>query len=107
NEQKHGKYTSPREPWIQSLASLCNIFGMSEEVTLKFMLEFFSNHPESLNPQKPIRIETYIEKPVKDVYIRYAHQHNSWLQEEHKQDTPCLPDEIFSQLPSFLPKLCN
>lgn len=109
-EAKDGKYGSPREPWIQSLASYCNCFGMSQELTQELMILYFANHPESLNPEKPINVEKYIIAPVKDTYIRYADQHATWVDnvvEEKVFETPTLPEDIFPILPKFFKDLTS
>lgn len=108
-ENKRGAYESPREPWIQGLAAYCNQFGMSEGKSLEFMLKYFSQHPKSLNPSKPIDIEKYIVAPVKDTYVRYANQFGIWIDNNETEleiETPSLPDKIFDNIPNFL-KVCN
>jgi hypothetical protein len=107
-EAKDGQYASPREPWIQSLACYCNCFGMSRVRTLELMVQYFANHPESLNPEKPISVEKYIIAPIKDAYIRYADQHGTWVDTAVKEavfETPTLPDDIFPILPQFFKDL--
>ena len=108
-EAKDGKYGSPREPWIQSLASYCNCFGMSQQRTHELMLKYFAQHPETLNPDKPLNVEKCIVAPVKDTYTRYAEQHGTWtdssIEKEEIFDTPMFPDDIFPMLPPFFEKL--
>ena len=106
-EGKRGKYGSPREPWIQILASYCNQFGMSGDITLELMLKYFANHPESIRPDKPITVEKYIIAPVKDVYKRYADQHSTWEENEPEKiiQTPTIPNSIYHALPKFFKKI--
>lgn len=106
NERKEGIYRSPREPWIQKLASLCNQFGMSYEKASKYMLAYFSEHPESTRSDKPVDIDKYIINPVQDVYKRYASQFNIWEPPATEQaalaETPLLPAAMFDTLPAFI-----
>lgn len=106
NERKEGVYRSPREPWIQKLASLCNQFGMSYEKASKYMLAYFSGHPESTRSDKPVDIDKYIVNPVQDVYKRYASQFNIWeppvTEQASVAETPVLPAAVFDTLPAFI-----
>jgi ribosomal protein S17E len=103
-EQKRGQYASPREPWIQVLASYCNQFGMSCEKALELTLKYFSGHPESIRPDKPIDIQKYLVDPVRDAYKRYSDQFCTWEKDESTEDfeTPSLPNSVYENLPKFL-----
>jgi Protein of unknown function (DUF3987)/VirE N-terminal domain len=102
----NGEYQSPREPWIQKLAGLCNQFGMLAEFTLQYVLKFFKNHPESLRADKPIEVETYLIQPVKDAYERYAAQFDTWVNMavDGEAETPLIDENVYSNLPKVLQK---
>jgi hypothetical protein len=107
--KSNGEYGSPREPWIQKLASLCNQFGMQQEFTLEYILKHFKNHPESVKPDKPIDVKSYLIHPVKDVYERYSTQFDTWVNmaAEGEVETPLIEDAVYSNLPKVLQKACS
>jgi Protein of unknown function (DUF3987)/VirE N-terminal domain len=107
--KKNEEYKSPREPWIQKLACRCNLFGMSKEKCLEYILKYFKNHPESIRPDNPIDVKTYLINPVEDTYKRYADNFGKWQLkvESDKSNTPTIPDAVYFQLPSILKDMCN
>jgi hypothetical protein len=105
--RKEGEYKSPREPWIQKLASRCNLFGMEEAATLGFILKYFEHHPESVRADKPIDVEKYLIAPVKDVYKRYKDQFDTWSDfNAEDEPTPVIDESVFESLPPLLQRLC-
>lgn len=107
SEKKNGEYGSPREPWIQKLACLCNSFGMSKDATLNYCLQYYSMHPESIRESKPINVATYIIAPIEDAYQRYAGEFGRWEAEDEidSYKTPALPDSVFDKCPPFIRSL--
>jgi|GEM_PF-1078218 len=103
NEKKEGAYQSPRQPWVQKLASRCNVFGMSRERTLELVIKHFKAHPESLRKDKPINVQTYLIQTVNDVYSRYASAFDTWQRNDKTEEciAPNFPDELYTALPPF------
>lgn len=104
-EKKYGEYGSPRQTWIQRLASHCNQFGIELEYTLEYFSKYYSSHKESVRADKPIDVESYIVNTVNDTYKRYEDQFQIWDNDIEKANTPILPDKIFEKLPSVLKKI--
>ena len=115
---KMGKYQSPREPWIFSLACRCNYLGMSKDMCLEFTYKKFSSHPESVRADKPIDVNAYLIKPIHSAYKQNKHLYGKWQEvtvNEHadnkdsKDDftTKSFPDSVYKTLPIFLQKLCE
>ena len=109
-EKKNGEYgTNAREPFIQKLASLCNSFGVSEKVCIKYTLNMIKNHPASLRKDKPIS-EKYIISPIKDTYKRYEKDFGTWKQYASKLDltqTPFIPAIVYKNIPTILKMYVN
>jgi Protein of unknown function (DUF3987)/VirE N-terminal domain len=103
-----GEYGSPRESWIQQLASLCNQFGMAEASTLKYVLKYFEHHKESIRTEKPIDVDKYLRAPVKDVFMRYKAQFNTWNDYNEKEaEAPLVEEDVYKELPPLLSGVCN
>jgi hypothetical protein len=102
-ESVEGPYGSPRQTWIQRLASRCNTFGMGERVCLAYMIKHISNHPESLRKDKPMNEKDYVYKTVKDVYSRYSKDFGTWTMDKGQKDknSPLIPDVIYDYLIPF------
>ena len=119
NEKKHGVYSSPREPWIQKLTSLCNILGMGQNQCMEFVLKHFKTHPESTRVDKPINVNNCLIHPVNDTYKRYAEAFGTWSLSRNKMieepnyvvgeqfNSKLFPDLVYSTLPSYIKNLCN
>jgi hypothetical protein len=112
NEKKHGPYSSPREPWIQKLASLCNILGMSQNRCLELVLKHFQQHPESTRVDKPIDVKNVLNHPVNDTYKRYSQSFGTWtaistITNEEDFNSKLFPENMYSNLPTYLKTLCN
>lgn len=78
NTKNKGTYSSPREPWIFSLASLGNLFGMDRGIFLNYLFKYFKNHPVTTRKDNPAPIKGYFINPVKDAYKRYAKVFDTW-----------------------------
>ncbi len=101
-ERKEGTYKSPRQTWIQRLASMCNKFGIELNSTMEYSLKYFSNHEESIRSEKPIDVQHYIVNTINDTYKRYEDQFSTWNEDVQNIETPMLPDDVFERLPNIL-----
>lgn len=103
-----GKYGRPRNPWIQKLASRCNLFGMDQLFCEQSVVKYFRNLPASHDPSDPLSITEHFLSPIRSTYKNYRNAHGTWTKlETNSFETPTLPIAVYDNLPELLSEGCN
>ena len=102
-----------RHNWIVSLAGRCNVFGMEMNVCKKYILKYFSNHPQSVLPEDVINVKYDLENPVMSIYEQHKDQFNTQFNisesaiEKEDDNTRLFPEDIYATMPNYVADLCN
>ncbi len=106
---KHaGKYSRPRNPWIQKLASRCNMFGMDQQFCEQSVVKYFQNLPASCDEADPLSIKDHFLSPIRSTYANYRKSHGTWTSlETNTLEAPELPNATYSKLPELFQDGCR
>lgn len=108
NSKHAGPYGRPRNPWIQKLASRCNLLGMDQRFCESAVVKYFSKLPTSHDPTDPLNIKEHFINPIRSTYRNYRSAHGTWTSlEMNSFETPELPAGIYSEIPELLLDGCK
>ena len=93
-----------RHNFVQYLSSIANQFGMPEEYFIRYCIDYFGNHPQSLFKNNLFDIDKELIPTIQDTYKRYSNQFATWIEAEliEELETPSFPVELFDNLPKYL-----
>jgi hypothetical protein len=93
-----------RHNFVQGLSSYCNQFGISKNIVLDYVIDYFLNHEQTLIEGNVFDISKELIPIIEDTYTRYSSQFNTWVEREILEEmvTPTFPVELFKKLPQFI-----
>ena len=104
SKKKGGYIKGNRHTFIQYLASIANQFGMEEEYFIRYCIEYFERHPQSLLKNDIFDVDKELIPIIQDTYKRYNDQFAIWIEAEviEELETPSFPEELYDNLPKLL-----
>jgi hypothetical protein len=104
NVQRHGVYKiGNRNRFIQTFASLANLFGMSLKAFLEYAILLVEDFNSKVSDDELFNIDDELIPTINYTYEHYKDKFNTWEDEsENQYETPLIPEEVFENLPGFL-----
>lgn len=104
NIQRHGVYKiGNRNRFIQTFASLANVFGMSLKAFVEYAILLVEEFNSKVKDEERFNVDEELIPTINYTYEHYKDKFNTWEDEsENQYETPLLPEEVFENLPGFL-----